>query len=35
MLNPGLYEQVINQKLDSELSNVPEACQSTAPIDKA
>jgi len=35
MLNPGLYEQVINQKLDSELSIIPEACQSTAPIDKA
>ena len=35
MLNPGLYEQVINQKLDSELSVIPEACQSTAPIDKA
>lgn len=35
MLHPGLYEQVINQKLDSELSVIPEACQSTAPIDKA
>ena len=35
MLNPGLYEQVINQKLDSELSIIPEARQSTAPIDKA
>ena len=35
MLYSGLYEQVINQKLDSELSVIPEACQSTAPIDKA
>ena len=35
MLYSGLYEQVINQKLDSELSAIPEACQSTAPIDKA
>ena len=35
MLRPGLYEQVINQKLDSELSTIPEACRSTAPIDKA
>ena len=35
MLHPGLYEQVINQKLDSELSTIPEACRSTAPIDKA
>ena len=35
MLHPGLYEQVINQKLDSELSDIPEARQSTAPIDKA
>ena len=35
MLHPGLYEQVINQKLDSELSAIPEARQSTAPIDKA
>ncbi len=34
MLHPGLYEQVINQKLDSELSVIPEARQSTAPIDK-
>ena len=35
MLHPGLYEQVINQKLDSELSEIPEACRSTVPIDKA
>jgi len=35
MLHPGLYEQVINQKLDSELSTVLEARKSTALIDKA
>ena len=35
MLHPGLYEQVINDKLDSELSEVSEARQATAPIDKA
>lgn len=35
MLQPGLYEQVINQKLDNELSIIPESRQSTAPIDKA
>ena len=35
MLYSGLYEQVINQKLDRELSAIPEARQSTAPIDKA
>ena len=35
MLQPGLYEQVINQKLDNELSIIPEDRQSTAPIDKA
>ena len=35
MLYPGLYEQVINQKLDSELSAISEARQSTAPIDRA
>ena len=35
MLHPGLYEQVINNKLDSELSEVSEARQAVAPIDKA
>ena len=35
MIKPGLYEQVINNKLDSELSLVPAARQSTAPIDQA
>ncbi len=35
MLQPGLYEQVINHQLDTELSAVAEARKSTAPIDKA
>lgn len=35
MLQPGLYEQVINQALNNELSEVSEARRSTAPIDKA
>ena len=35
MLHPGLYEQVINQDLTSELAKVPEACKAVAPIDKA
>jgi superfamily II DNA or RNA helicase len=35
MLKPGLYEQVINQKLTDELSEIPKARQSTAPIDSA
>lgn len=35
MLQPGLYEQVINQALNNELSAVSEARRSTAPIDKA
>lgn len=35
MLYPGLYEQVINNALDRELSDIPEARRSTAPIDKA
>jgi hypothetical protein len=35
MLKPGLYEQVINQRLTDELSEIPEARQSTVPIDKA
>ena len=35
MLQPGLYEQVINNALNSELSEIPEACKSTAPIDGA
>ena len=35
MLHPGLYEQVINDQLDTELSAVEEARKSTMPIDKA
>ena len=35
MLHPGLYEQVINNQLTSELAQVPEARKSVAPIDKA
>ena len=35
MLSPGLYEQVINTALNSELSEIPDARKSVAPIDKA
>ena len=35
MLHHGLYEQVINNQLNSELSEIPEACKAVAPIDKA
>lgn len=35
MLHSGLYEQVINNQLDTELSEVAEARKSTAFIDKA
>ena len=35
MLQPGLYEQVINNALSNELSEIPEARKSTAPIDTA
>ena len=35
MLHSGLYEQVINGQLSSELAQVPEARKSVAPIDKA
>ena len=35
MLSPCLYEQIINQALDSELSEIPKACKSIAPIDRA
>ena len=35
MLHPGLYEQVINNALESELSEIPEARKSAAPIDTA
>lgn len=35
MLHHGLYEQVINDQLSSELLDIPEARKSVAPIDKA
>ena len=35
MLPPGLYEQVINNALTRELAELPEACKSVAPIDRA
>lgn len=35
MLPPGLYEQVINTALNRELSEIPKARKSVAPIDKA
>lgn len=35
MLHPGLYEQVINRALESEISEIPEARKAVAPIDQA
>lgn len=35
MLHPGLYEQVINNALNSELAEIPEARKAIVPIDKA
>lgn len=35
MLHPGLYEQVINNALTSELAEIPEARKAIAPIDTA
>ena len=35
MLYHGLYEQVINNQLNSELAEIPEARKAVAPIDKA
>ena len=35
MLHPGLYEQVINNQLTSELAEIPGARKAVAPIDKA
>ncbi len=35
MLHPGLYEQVINNALTSELAGIPEARKAVAPIDTA
>ena len=33
MLHPGLYEQVINNVLTSELAEIPEARKAIAPIE--
>ncbi len=35
MLHPGLYEQVINSALASELAEIPQYRKDTVPIDKA
>ena len=35
MLHHGLYEQVINNQLNSELAEISEARKAVAPIDKA
>lgn len=35
MLYPGLYEQIIDTALNSELSEIPDARKSVAPMDKA
>ena len=35
MLNPGLYEQVINSQIQALLQDIPEARKSVAQIDKA
>ena len=35
MLHPGLYEQVINKQLDTELTEIAEARKSVAPTDQA
>ncbi|MHA5218529.1 DUF3427 domain-containing protein [Dysosmobacter sp. Phy] len=35
MLPPGLYEQVINTALNRELTEIPDARKSVAPIDRA
>lgn len=35
MLQPGLYEQVVNEKLGSELDSLPAQRRATAAIDKA
>ena len=35
MIKPGLYEQVINNQLNNELAEIPEARKAVAPIDKA
>ena len=35
MLYLGLYEQVVNNALNSELAEIPEARKALAPIDQA
>ena len=35
MLNPGIYEQVINAAIRGELAKIPEVCRRIAPIDTA
>lgn len=35
MLPPGLYEQIVNTALNCELSEIPDARKSVAPIDNA
>ena len=35
MLNPGLYEQVINKEIDTKLSKISADRQATGPIDEA
>lgn len=35
MLHPGLYEQVINNQLDRELQEIPDANKAIAPIEEA
>ena len=34
-LKPGLYEQIINEKIADDLSELPEACKETADLDEA
>ena len=35
MLNPGLYEQVVNEQISQEMKNLPENLKDTRDIDKA
>ena len=35
MLKPGLYEQVINNKMNEELADIPAERQFSSPIDQA
>lgn len=34
-LKPGLYEQIINEKLADDLADMPETCKETADLDEA